>query len=345
MELTTRCPQCGTVFSANLQQLQLRKGFVRCTQCAHIFDGYEAVVPSDQSLVPSEPKVPDLPLPVAPPPTVPPLIIPARGTDAPARPSLPETAGTESRGRFTISATAGAQAPDSRQDPIFKIGSPAHERGAEEPSIGRVAAPPVAQEPPAGGSIYIEPRRRAPASMPDDREALPEGESAGSSSWVRVFWGVLVVAGLLLLAGQALYVYRAQIANQIPALRPMLEQACASLACKVAYVRRIEQISVTSSALRASPTPGDAPEGESQMMLQFTLRNAYDKPQEWPTMVLDLKDFSGTLVVRKNLAPAEYLAPATLSRPFPASSEVTVSLPIKLDGLKVNGYQLDKFFQ
>ncbi|NYT80126.1 DUF3426 domain-containing protein [Alcaligenaceae bacterium] len=348
MELTTRCPQCGTTFSATLQQLQLRKGFIRCINCAHIFDGYEAVVETDKSSTPAEP---ELMVPAARPPVAPPLIIPARSaSEAPVRPAPAarhaEDVGT---GRFTISATAGAQAPDSRQDPVFKIGASDPEHGAKEPSVGPVVAASTATDPRiGGGSIYIEPRRRAPASAPGpERDEFLEGHAAGSSSLARVFWGVLILSGLLLLAGQALYVYRAQIANQVPALRPMLEQACVSLACKVPYSRRIDQISVTSSALRATPTRpgGSAPEAESRMTLQFTLRNAYDKPQEWPTMVLDLKDFSGTLVVRKNLTPTEYLAPDTLSRPFPASSELTVSLPIKLDGLKVNGYQLDKFFQ
>src|SRR5690554_1206009 len=56
MDLNTRCPYCETVFSASLEQLQLRKGYIRCVQCAHIFDGYEAVVPSDSS--PDEPPEP-----------------------------------------------------------------------------------------------------------------------------------------------------------------------------------------------------------------------------------------------------------------------------------------------
>src|SRR5690554_2249196 len=47
MDLTTRCPQCGTTFLASLDQLQLRKGYIRCVKCAHIFDGYEAVVAPD----------------------------------------------------------------------------------------------------------------------------------------------------------------------------------------------------------------------------------------------------------------------------------------------------------
>lgn len=417
MELTTRCPQCGTTFSASLAQLQLRKGFIRCIHCAHIFDGYEAVVAAENPSAPPASKMTDAPPAASLPPAAPPVAGPRPASATPVgRPAETHAGRTAAdragapvagEGRFTISVTPGEPAAHGRQDPEFKIGAPAarqadgpradHEprighgpRTEHEPRIdhglraGREAradqAPRFSQEPIHGpridravdaagreprvggpsigepsigggaapaGPIYVEPRRPAHAPAPADQsDDYLDGSATVFSSWARVFWGVLVVAGLLLLAAQALYVYRAQIANQIPSLRPMLEQACVSLACKVPYARRIDQISVTSSALRASPAaPGEAPEGASQMTLQFTLRNAYEKPQEWPTMVLDLKDFSGTLVVRKNLAPAEYLAPATLSRPFPASSELTVSLPIKLDGLKVNGYQLDKFFQ
>jgi len=43
-KVTTQCPQCGERFEVSMAQLQLRKGFVRCVQCAHIFDGYETVV-------------------------------------------------------------------------------------------------------------------------------------------------------------------------------------------------------------------------------------------------------------------------------------------------------------
>src|SRR5690606_32297585 len=46
MDLTTRCPHCGAQFPSSLQQLQLRKACIRCTNCAHIFDAYEAVVPA-----------------------------------------------------------------------------------------------------------------------------------------------------------------------------------------------------------------------------------------------------------------------------------------------------------
>src|SRR3546814_14378794 len=56
MDLTTRCPRCGTVFEAGLQELQLRKGYIRCVQCAHIFDGYAAVVSDAAHTTPDVPK-------------------------------------------------------------------------------------------------------------------------------------------------------------------------------------------------------------------------------------------------------------------------------------------------
>lgn len=45
MELVTLCPHCQTRFAINVEQLQRRKGYIRCPQCSAIFDGFEQVVP------------------------------------------------------------------------------------------------------------------------------------------------------------------------------------------------------------------------------------------------------------------------------------------------------------
>src|SRR5690606_40790949 len=85
--------------------------------------------------------------------------------------------------------------------------------------------------------------------------------------------------GLATLLLQGAYVYRAQLANHLPQLRPVLESACARLGCSVPYDRRIEAIAITGSALRASiSTPAkeraaEAQEGVSQLTLDVTLRN------------------------------------------------------------------------
>jgi predicted Zn finger-like uncharacterized protein len=364
MDLTTRCPQCGTTFSASLQQLQLRKGYIRCVNCAHIFDGFDAVVspgPSAQAPVSTPSVVRQRPAPV---------------TDEPAQAAAQQAAthtvsadapAPRSRAAdpFTISPGPAPGSYTARQDPVFRVGEPlSAAQSKSEPVVGRPQAGP-ALEPQAAlpqirrrddglaPQIYVEPRR--PVSAADDAlaPAFLDGDTAAGRSSARIVWAALLIMGLALLLAQLAYVYRAQIANQVPFVRPVLERACATLHCKVAYARRIESISIMSSSLRsgsAAAIPPDAASGagtpgSDSMVLQLTLRNTYDKPQEWPTLVLDLTDFSGTLIVRKNLPPESYLAPDVQKQPFPAGSEASISVPITLNGLKINGYKLDKFFQ
>lgn len=154
-------------------------------------------------------------------------------------------------------------------------------------------------------------------------------------------WAVLAICALVVLLLQAVYVYRAQLANAFPGLRPTLEAACGQIGCTVAWDRHIDSIVITGSALRSTAAPGD---DITSLTLEMTLRNVHARPQEWPAIVLDLKDASGTVVVRRNLLPDEWV-PATLrDGPFAADSEVTVQVPVSVRGLKANGYQLDKFF-
>jgi hypothetical protein len=66
--------------------------------------------------------------------------------------------------------------------------------------------------------------------------------------------------------------------------------------------------------------------------------------QPWPALMLDLTDFSDTVVLRKVLLPENYLTATQLRTAFPAAAEVKVSVPIEVHGLQVSGYQIDKFF-
>ncbi|WP_233583222.1 DUF3426 domain-containing protein [Candidimonas sp. SYP-B2681] len=279
-----------------------------------------------------------------------------RDKPAPFVVSKPTTSVRESQPAFTISP--GREANQARrQDPVFRIGDAAHVKPDPiHPDIARrpdsvvkrpdpiVAGPDRSQKPAVGASpppLYVEPRRPYVSKEPDAPKFLND-RAPGYAGVLKLLWSVLIVIGLLLLLAQLAYVYRSQIANQIPALRPVLTQACEALNCRVAYSRRIDMISIMSSSLRASP--GAASDAPDSMTLRLTLRNTLDKPQEWPTLVLDLTDFSGTVVVRKNLPPAAYLPSETLQGPFAAESEVAAGVPIVLNDIKVNGYQLGKFF-
>src|SRR5690349_3117462 len=40
MSLVTRCPRCKTLFRISAEQLQARRGQVRCGRCMQVFDGF-----------------------------------------------------------------------------------------------------------------------------------------------------------------------------------------------------------------------------------------------------------------------------------------------------------------
>lgn len=353
MELSTRCPECETVFPVSLEQLQLRKGYIRCVQCANIFDGFEEAVPADgpranPTAAPAQPFSIGASR-VAPAAAEPPLehSIPAGAPlvtdEAQPEPRIPAVVRQRSDLR---------QASRPVADP-FTISEPALRSNAdrEEPLVpvhGQDATPafstswgddaPQAAQNDNDDYLYIEPRhaRRSGQYQP---EFMAEAQPRRGG--LAALWFILTVLGLLLLFAQGIYVYRAQLANNFPNLRPVLESACENLGCTVPYDRRIEAIAITGSALRSSGAPE---EGVSQLVLEVVLRNAFERPQEWPTLVLDLKDASGTVVVRRNLGPEIWVPEQQRSAPFAPNSEIKVQVPIMVKGLQANGYQLDKFF-
>ncbi|MFY1877137.1 DUF3426 domain-containing protein [Achromobacter xylosoxidans] len=161
---------------------------------------------------------------------------------------------------------------------------------------------------------------------------------------LRKLWGYACLIGLLALGLQLLYVYRIDIANSVPVLRPALEAACKPLGCTVGYARRLERIAISSSSLQPPTGAAAIDDGRTRLVLNLVLRNRYDKPQHWPALVLDLTDLSDTVVVRRVLMPENYLTPEQLRGPFGPAGELKISVPIEVTGVQVNGYQLDKFF-
>ena len=373
MELSTRCPECETIFPVSMEQLQLRKGYIRCIQCAHIFDGFEAAVPATGSAAgpraaSSEPMQPfsigaarDLPASAEParehsiPATSPvaspgasiepriPASTPAASHEVQSEPRIPAVVRQRNDLRksavpatdpFTISDPP-SWAPRERGEPVVS----AHGVG-KAPSFTVGPAEPEQADDDVDNDdyLYIEPRatRRSEQYRPEFM-----AEAGAGRAWLTPVWLLLTILGLVLLIAQGVYIYRSQLANAFPNLRPVLESACDRLACSVPYDRRIEAIAITGSALRST----GAPEGEvSNLVLEVVLRNTFERPQEWPTLVLDLKDASGTVVVRRNLGPEIWVPETLRSDPFAANSELRAQIPVAVKGLQANGYQIDKFF-
>lgn len=378
MELNTRCPDCGTVFPVSLEQLQLRKGYIRCVQCAHIFDGFEATVPATAQRTDAQ----GAPRPPAVEPRIPgPLAVPAGSLpeDPPAHqpfvipsPDHSDADGPQPARPFSIGGgQAVARDPATPAEHTFSAPASPAANQSQEPRIPSVLRQRPARETRAAGVgpafTISEPRRRRPEPH-SEPELVPETEAGEgetlfieplaarrsgrnepefmndgrrSRGWLTPVWAALILCGLVLLAVQGAYVYRLQLASAFPGLRPLLEGACAQLNCSVPYERHIEAIAITGSALRSSGPPQD---DISQLVLEVTVRNTHERPQEWPSLVLDLKDAAGAVVVRRNLDAGTWVPAELRSGPFAAGSEIKVQLPVAVRGLQPNGYQLDKFF-
>jgi predicted Zn finger-like uncharacterized protein len=59
MTQLTRCPACATVFRVTASQLESRQGFVRCGQCAKVFDARAALMPEVREQTPEPTPAPD----------------------------------------------------------------------------------------------------------------------------------------------------------------------------------------------------------------------------------------------------------------------------------------------
>lgn len=367
MDLTTQCPQCATIFKASLAQLQLRKGYIRCVHCSHIFDGYEAVVPATaidaETPVTPVDTAPYQPLPAghaaqqpaapkAPPPQVlrqraarkPAHVISDLSDDPPpsvvrARPdfSISGRNVTAPAPEPTLSLRTAEQLPEPAPHFVVHASTPRDHRRAE-PVLGRSDQPTVSSDTAYDGPV-VQRSEASGAAHPHVAPASPYVDRLAPIR--RAAWMVLIAVGVLVLLFQLVLVSRLQIAEALPSLRPTLERLCETVGCSVPYSRRADHILVTHAALQQDSSSTD---DDAQYVLQVTLRNTYDKPQEWPTLVLELTDAAGARIARRNLAAATYLPADVAEKPFPAAAEQAIELPLTLQGLKVNGYQLTTFF-
>ena len=388
MELVTLCPHCQTRFTVNVEQLQRRKGYIRCPQCSAIFDGFEQVVPEGpqpqasrsvtqadglQHWQPEDKPVPATPMPVVvEPPAAPPPIVPERDSANDANESIDYDEQDEYADNDEVTPSF---IPDETPvvDQVQWI-SAQYEHPTDEPHQPIYEDPDGHQDnkhinneerffvsPRAGVSARErEPAWRIGAAEDDDNSPVFIASGRGrdddrshhrydehndlprSLRLVRFFWAVVALILLGILAVQALYVFRLQIASAVPMTRPVLEALCDRLGCTVPYVRNISDIKVVSSALQVQQAGSGS--NVKKYQLRVRLRNADDQAQEWPTLVVTFTDVAAAVVARVEVLPKQYLTAQQLAQPFAAQSEIEFVLPVQ-SATRINGYKIDKYFR
>lgn len=440
-ELTTCCPQCAHCFVISIVQLQQRKGYVRCPQCASIFDGFEAVIDDTKPVtLPSASPVKVIEPPQAsasspsesyetssflphvfrereqfrranPERTQDALITGNESTyesdSAPevdhdpqlnstnqALPHLPkatltteqvalntrsrhdetnrsttcgvtnredsdEPATQEHTVSFDVESVSNTSdfyiAPSSTQDATvqrdFYVSGETSEDSFPHFSAAGQDGPVAESEPVYDvGVTEEEPEPELIGEhtlggvYPDDeaRHAAHYATYTETSVWSRLFWRLCLGVLLLLLVAQAAYVYRHQLANQVPFLRPALEAVCQKLDCQISYERRAKFIDISDSELHAEPNIQK--NGPYRYHLALSLHNRFKRAQAWPTLVIRLQDGRGQALSTIAVPPEQYLANKGLrSSFFAADSTQRVQLNLSTPE-RITHYELFSYF-
>ena len=209
---------------------------------------------------------------------------------------------------------------------------------APAPGDDIVAAPSVpARDPLLDPPPVLEPVRD-PAVQRIRRELYGEDQTPRGSALKRALWGVGILLLVLLAAAQLAYLFRTELVTAQPALKPVFEQVCARLGCTLPAPRRADLISIESSELN--------PDGERAPLLRLNalLRNGATHAQDWPHLELSLTDTSDRPIVRRVLAPADYLPAERQGSEFAAASEQAVSVLVDPTDTQAGGYRLYVFY-
>lgn len=203
--------------------------------------------------------------------------------------------------------------------------------------------PPMAEEAPALLPDVAAGIDEPPASPePPGEEPAPtaEEEPPRRRAWPWAF--AIFLFALPALFVQALLHFRVELAVLHPQMKPALLAACELLGCDLPLPRRIDRVSIESSDLH--PAGPDDPSNDGRLRLVANLRNRAPFAQAWPHLELTLTDASDRMLLRKALAPAEYLPPdVSPAEGFPAGAERAVSLALEAPGVAAVGYRLYVF--
>lgn len=327
MSLITRCPACQTMFKVVPDQLRISEGWVRCGQCAEIFNAAQTMVVTDNAQHPQPSDAPGTP-------------------PAPADPLPPETlqhpsgelpAGKPAEDPVVATDNAQQAADPAPFEPApvrdsFAVREPAW----HEPPALSSEPEPLVQAAPLRSAVLDEPAAPTDVSYPS---FLRRDETR--SFWQRksVRWVLLVLAlGLAVaLALQVILQERNRIAQLEPATRGLLVALCAVARCDIGPPQQIDSIVIDGSSF--GRVRGDS------YRLGFSLRNTATIDVAMPAIELSLTDTQDQTLVRRVILPPEFGAPTpALAAGADWSANLSLAVRAAPNTERIAGYRLLAFY-
>ncbi|HPU53000.1 MAG TPA: DUF3426 domain-containing protein, partial [Burkholderiaceae bacterium] len=221
-----------------------------------------------------------------------------------------------------------ATAVDVPPDPPAHAHSPAPVHDSVAPAAGAVLA--------AGAAAHSSDRSEGADADAVDFFAAPS-RARGFTSRTNAFAMMACVALSATLLFQAALAGRDWLAAWVPALEPALGAMSNLAGLSVQAPRSLGALTLESFELQAGTDPG-------ALTMNALLRNRAGHVVRWPGMELTLTDGSGTVVVRKQLLPADYLGRGLPAAGVPAGVEQALTVSLQGVDLQPTGYNVKLFY-
>ena len=280
-------------------------------------------------------------------PVAAPVMAPPEAPEAP----LPQPMAPFKRRQVDDAPAFATYLRDSRREPSLAAGAapalPAIDKvsldkpvpARREPTLAdhsfeALPAAPVAPEP----TIQTVAGETAVARADDEPAFVTLGrrrEQSGKALRIAMAAGSVVLLLLLLL--QAMTTFRNPLAAQFPQWKPTLVALCKLSGCQVDLPAQIEALSIEQGELQTIK--------EQTFSYVSLLRNQSRSVQAWPSIELTLNDADDKPLLRRVIAPRDYLpANIDVSQGFAPRSEQTIKLYFALDQLTATGYHIAIFY-
>lgn len=327
MSLATRCNACGTVFRVVQDQLRVAEGRVRCGRCDEVFSALDGLFDLDGGAPPDWPPAPPQVATAAAAPVDVESVyagVPSAHSDA----SLIDKIDSQLMGSHH---SEDGSTPSTRIDERDRLEFPDAQFDSESLKEYAAATDTQAATPAPAEEATPEPLDQAltPQFLQPVQAASRRGGARSRGALVATL--VVLLSGLAL---QGVHHFRDLIAASWPASAAVFADWCGVVSCSLQAPRRIEDLSVESSALTRASIP-DA------FTLSVALRNRGAVSVAPPAVDLSLTDPTGQLVARRVLTPNDFRFEPAVLQP---GAESRLQLTLTAGTARVTGYTIEIFY-
>jgi predicted Zn finger-like uncharacterized protein len=236
---------------------------------------------------------------------------------------------------------AGDHTAPAEQPPGAASASPQPEQDSHKVSPDAVATTHKISHTMHVAADATRPAMVHPGNAPTAYTGPDSGNFAATRAPNRLWlWAIATLLALLILLGQAAYVFRTELAAHLPAVKPVLLSYCRLLKCSVPLPQDADLMSIESSNLEVEDLAHD-----NRIALNALLRNRASYAQAYPYLELTLNDSMDQPLARRIFHPADYLPKnASAQLGLLPNHELTLKLHLDTRDLEPVGYRLVLFY-